>query len=131
MKDSGITIELNFILQEITTKYIEYIIYDRTNIDSLNIARQNFINNTEFEKVITDVKLYLIFYFNTITYAVKKDFEKQNNKTTKNQIIYSIVFLIINIEIIISLIIIFSKGEKYKKLFSYFSTIPKNDIINL
>ena len=129
MKNSGIKIEFNFILQEITTKYIEYVIYDRTNMDNLNEARQNFIDNSDFEKVINDIKLYLLFYFNTITYAVKNDFEEQNNQTTNNQITFSIIFIIINIEIIISLIIIFSKGEKYKKLFSFFSTIPKSDLI--
>ena len=131
MKDSGIKIEFNYILQEITTKYIEYIIYDRTNADNLSKARLNFINNTDFEKVISDVRMYLLFYFNIITDAVKKDFEKQNNETNKNQIIYSILFLIVNVEIIISLVFIFSKTEKYKKLFSYFSTIPKDDIINI
>jgi hypothetical protein len=131
MKDSGIKIEFNFILQETTTKYIEFLIYNRTSIDSLEQARQNYINNTDFEKIITDIKFYLIFYFNTISYAVKKDFENENNEAIKNQIIYSTLFLIINIEIIISLIFIFSKVEKYKKLFSYFSTIPKSDIINI
>ena len=131
MKDSGIKIEFNFILQETTTKYIEFLIYNRTSIDSLDQARQNYINNTDFEKIITDIKFYLIFYFNTISYAVKKDFENENNEAIKNQIIYSTLFLIINIEIIISLIFIFSKVEKYKKLFSYFSTIPKSDIINI
>ena len=131
MKNSGIKIEFNFILQEITTKYIEYVIYDRTNMDNLNEARQNFIDNSDFEKVINDIKLYLLFYFNTITYAVKNDFEEQNNQTTNNQITFSILFIIINIEIIISLIIIFSKGEKYKKLFSFFSTIPKSELINI
>ena len=131
MKDSGVKIEFNFILQEITTKYIEFIIYERTNVDGLNKARQKFINNTDFEKIINDARMYLLFYFNTITYAVKKDFEKQNNETNNGQIIYSVLFLIVNVEIIISLIFIFSKGEKYKKLFSYFSTIPKSDIINI
>jgi len=131
MKDSGIKIEFNFILQEITTKYIEYLIYNRTSVDSLSQARQNYMNNTDFEKIITDVKFYLIFYFNIISYAVKKDFENENNEAIKNQIIYSTLFLIINIEIVISLIFIFFKVEKYKKLFSYFSTIPKSDIINI
>ena len=131
MKDSGVKIEFNYILQEITTKYIEFIIYERTNVDGLNKARQKFINNTDFEKIINDARMYLLFYFNTITYAVKKDFEKQNNETNNGQIIYSVLFLIVNVEIIISLIFIFSKGEKYKKLFRYFSTIPKSDIIHI
>ena len=105
--------------------------HDKTNAENLSKARQNFINNTDFEKVITDVRMYLLFYFNIITYSVKEDFEKQNSETNKNQIIYSVLFIIVNVEIIISLFFIFSKVEKYKKLFSYFSIIPKDDIINI
>jgi hypothetical protein len=131
MKDSGIKIEFNFVLQEITTKYIEFIIYNKTTFEQLNEARLNFINTTDFEKIINDVKMYFTFYFNTIVYALKKDFEKQNNDLTNNQLLYSGLFFIVNIEVIISLIFIFSKVEKYKKLFSYFSTIPKDESFNI
>ena len=131
MKDSGIKIEFNFVLQEITTKYIEFITYNKTTFEKLNEARLNFINTTDFEKIINDVKMYFTFYFNTIVYALKKDFEKQNNDLTNNQLLYSGLFFIVNIEVIISLIFIFSKVEKYKKLFSYFSTIPKDESINI
>ena len=128
MKDSGIKIEFNFILQEITTKYIEFITYDKSTNEKLIRAQLNFINTTEFEKIITDMKMYFGFYFNTIVYAIKKDFEKQNDEMTNNILMYSGLFFIVNIGIIISMMFIFSKGEKYKKLFRYFSTIPKDEI---
>ena len=131
MKDSGIKIEFNFILQEITTRYIEFVIYDKTSYEKLNQARKNFVDTAEFEKVIADIKMYFSLYFNIIVSALKKDFEKQNDELTNNQIIYSGLFFIINIELIISMIFIFSKGEKYKKLFRYFSTIPKDEIISI
>ena len=131
IKDSGIKIEFNFILQEITTKYIEFIIYNKTTFEKLNEARLNFINTTDFDRIINDAILHFPFYFNIIVNALKKDFEKQNNDLTNNQLMYSCLFFIVNIEIIISLIFIFSKVEKYKKLFSYFSTIPKDETINI
>ena len=131
MKDTGVKIEFNFILQEITTKYIEFVIYNRTTEGKLSEARLKFINNQDFEKVMSDVKMSFIFYFNTIIYALREDFKKQNTEMTKTQIVYSCLFIIINFEMAISLIIIFLKGERYKKLFSYFSTIPKDEIINI
>ena len=131
MKDSGIKIEFNYILQEMTTKYIEFIMYNKSTEENLKQARLNFLDKEGFEKVITDVKFYLAFYFNIIAYSVDKDFEIQNDKMTNTQIIYSILFLVINIEIALALIIIFTKEEKYKKLFSYFSKIPRDENINI
>ena len=131
MKDSGVKIEFNFILQEITTKYIEFVIFDRNTEKKLNEARLKFIDNQDFEKVMTDVKMSFVFYFNAIIYALREDFKQQDNDMTNTQIVYSCLFIIINFEMAISLIIIFLKGERYKKLFSYFSTIPKDEIINI
>ena len=131
MKDSGIKIEFNYILQEMTTKYIEFIMYNKSTDEQLEQARLNFLDKEGFEKVITDVKFYLAFYFNIIAYSVDKDFEIQNDKMTNTQIIYSILFLVINIEIALALIIIFTKEEKYKKLFSYFAKIPRDENINI
>ena len=131
IKDSGIKIEFNYILQEITTKYIEFIIYDKSTEENLNKARANFTDNEGYEKVIADLKINFGFYFDTITHALKKDFEKQNGDMIFNQIVYSSLFLIVNIEIAIALIVIFIKEEKYKKLFSYFSKIPRDEEINV
>ena len=127
MKNSGIKIEFNYILQEITTKYIEFIIFNKTNEENLNQARLNFMDINGFERAMSDIKIYFVLYFNTIAYSVKKDLEIENNHTIFNQIIYWILYLILHIEITISLIIIIAKEEKYKKLFSYFAKISKDD----
>jgi hypothetical protein len=131
MKDSGVKIEFNFILQEITTKYIEFIMYNKTTDESLNKARENFLDNEGYRKVIIDLEMYFGFYFDTIAYAIRQDFKNQNNDTTNRQIIYSILFLIVNVVMIIALLVIFTKEEKYKKHFSYFSKIPKEEDINI
>ena len=127
MKDSGIKIEFNFILQEITTRYIEYIIHNRTTDDKLNQAMFNFILSEGLEKAFADINMYLVSYFNIIAYALRQDFEKQNNDMLIAQIIFYVLFLLINVEIIISLIVIITKQEKYKKLLSFFVKIPKEN----
>ena len=131
MKDSGVKIEFNYILQEMTTKYIEFIMYNKSSDENLNQAKANFLDKEGFEKVIIDAKMYLAFYFNTISYSVEKDFEIQNGKMTTTQTIYSVLFLVVNIEVALALIIIFIKEEKYKKLFSYFAKIPQDENINI
>ena len=131
IKDSGIKIEFNYILQEITTKYIEFIMYNKTTDENLNKARENFLDNEGYKKVIIDLEMYFGFYFDTIAYAIRQDFKNQNSDSTKTQIIYSILFLIVNVEMIIALLVIFTKEEKYKKHFSYFSRIPKEEDINI
>ena len=131
MKDSGIKIEFNFILQEITTRYLEFVSLNKSTQENLKIAIDNFIKSDGFEKALSDLKMYLLFYFNIISYNIKQDFNEQNNEMTNAQIIYSVLFLIINIEIIISLIIIMTKEEKYKKLFGFFATIPKDEVIKI
>ena len=107
MKDSGVKIEFNYILQEMTTKYIEFIMYNKSSDENLNQAKANFLDKEGFEKVIIDAKMYLAFYFNTISYSVEKDFEIQNGKMTTTQTIYSVLFLVVNIEVALALIIIF------------------------
>ena len=131
IKDSGIKIEFNYILQEITTKYIEFIMLNKTIDKNLDEARDKFMDDERYQKVITDLEMYFGFYFDTISYAIRQDFEKQNSSTTNTQIIYSILFFIVNIEMIIALMVIFTKEEKYKRLFSYFSQIPKEEDMNI
>ena len=130
-KDSGIKVEFNFILQEITTRYLEFVSFNKTSDKLLKQAMNNFIHSEGFNKAISDAKMYLLFYFNIIAYYIKQDFGDQNNDMLNTQIIYSILFLVINIEIIISLMFIMAKEEKYKQYFSYFSTIPKEEIIEI
>ena len=131
IKDSGIKIEFNYILQEITTKYIEFIMLNKTIDKNLDEARDKFMDDERYKKVITDLEMYFGFYFDTISYAIRQDFETQNSSTTNTQIIYSILFLIVNIEMIIALMVIFTKEEKYKRLFGYFSQIPKEEDMNI
>ena len=131
IKDSGIKIETNFLLQEITSRYIEFIDSDKSTEEKLDKARANFIFSKNVVKIFNNAKMYFVTYFNIITKALKDDFDEQHKYLANEQIITSAIFLLINIEILIGLIISIMKEEKYKKQFKYFSTIPKEEIINL
>ena len=76
------------------------------------------------KRIIVDMQLSLILYYNTIAYTVTLDFEKKNNKIINEQIIFSAVLFFVNLIIIIGLLFTITKNEKYKELFCYFSEIP-------
>ena len=129
INESGIQLEITFILQEIANKYIEFINYNISNT-SLEQARKSFFGSSDIRRIIVDMQLSLILYYNTITYAVNLDFDKKNNTIINQQILFSVLLFAINIIIIIGLLFSFNKNEKYKKLFGYFSKFPKMDNYN-
>ena len=69
----------------------------------------------------------LILYYNTIINTVYLDFENQSKTLVTSQIIYDGLLFLINCLIITCLTFVIIKGEKYKKLFAYFSEIPKTN----
>ena len=123
INESGAQLEINYILQEITNKYIEFITYNNSDI-SYEQVRFNFFGSKDIKRIILDMQLSLILYYNTITYTVTLDFEKKNNIIINEQILYSGFIFFINIIIIIGLLFSVTINEKYKKLFGYFSEIP-------
>ena len=123
INESGAQLEINYILQEITTKYIEFITRNNTNL-TFEQARYNFFASQDMKRIIVDMQLSLILYYNTIAYTVTLDFEKKNNKIINEQIIFSAILFLVNFIIIIGLLFSITRNEKYKKLFCYFSEIP-------
>jgi len=126
INDSGAKLEINYILQELTNKFIEFITYKNSNI-SLSQARANFFDSKDIKRIFNDMRYSIILYYNIINVAVFLDFQIQIISLIKTQILYDFfLFLII---IIISIFLLFGnfKYEKYKKLFRYFSEIPKTN----
>ena len=124
INESGIQLEITYILQEIANRYIEFITYDASNT-SLEQARKNFFGSSDIRRIIVDMQLSLILYYNSITYAVNLDFDKKNSTIINQQVLFSTLLFTINIIIIIALLFSFRKNERYKRLFGYFSKIPK------
>ena len=129
INESGAQLEITYILEEITNKYIEFIARNNSNI-TLEQARKNYFGSSDIRRIVVDMQLSLILYFNTITFAINNDFINKNNKIINEQILYSSILAIINFIIILGLLFSIKKNEKYKKLFGYFSEIPKSNYNN-
>ena len=78
-------------------------------------------------KIFIDLEYYLEFYFNTISYAINLDFDILNKSITTIQKILVFILFFIILFIIIFLSITIIKEERNKKLFGYFSQIPKTN----
>ena len=126
INESGVKLEINYISQELTNKFIEFITHSNSNI-SLNQARANFFDSKDIKKIFNDMRYSIILYYNIINVAVFLDFQIQIESLINIQILYDFFLFLIIISISISVIFSNIKYEKYKKLFGYFSEIPKTN----
>ena len=124
INESGVKLEINYILQELTNKFTEFITYNSSNI-TLNQARDIFFNSSDIKRIFLDIQSPLIKYYNTIINVIYLDFTNLNISQSFVQIVFDGFLFLINVIIIICLQSIIIKGERYKKLFAYFIEIPK------
>ena len=124
ISDSGIELEINYILNEMTNKYIEFITYNSSNID-LEQARKNFFGSSDIKRIFGDIQYPFVMYYNSIMYTMNIDFDNQNKAIMKRQNLYTFFLFVINLAIIIFLVFSIKKDERYKEMFYYFSGIPK------
>ena len=94
---------------------------------NLSEARENFFNSNDIKKIFNDMKSSIIIYYNTIINAVYLDFQLKINRLIEVQIFYDICLFLFMISITICFLFVFIKVEKYKKLFSYFSEMPRTN----
>ena len=120
---SGIQVEITYIIQIITNKYIEFINYHDSKL-TIDEVRINFFGSRDVKRIIIDLSLSMVLYFDIITYSIYKDFGDQNNSIINKEIIFSFLLFVISFAIIVGLIISVDKNESHKKLFTYFSQIP-------
>ena len=125
INESGIQSEIIYLQEEIINKYIEFIAYNNSNI-TLNEARKKFFSSNGIRRTIVDMQLSLLLYYNSITSALKKDFDKKNYNIIKQQIMLSGILFLIYLLIIIGLYFSIMKNEKYKSLFGYFAKISNH-----
>jgi hypothetical protein len=126
INESGAKLEISYISQELTNKFIEFITHNNSNI-SLEQARSNFFDSKDIKNIFNDMRYSIIQYYNAINFAVFQDFQVQIESLINTQILYDLSFFWIIVSITICLLISNIKYEKYKKLFAYFSTIPKTN----
>ena len=126
INESGAKLEINYISQELVNKFIEFITHNNSNI-SLNQARSNFFDSKDIKNIFNDMRHPIILYYNTINFVVFQDFQVQIGSLIKTQILYDLFLFFIILSITICLLFFNIKYEKYKKLFAYFSTMPKTN----
>ena len=124
LDESGVKLEINYILQELTNKYIEFITYNNSNI-TLSQARDRYFESKDIRRIFVDMQFPLVLYYNIIIFAVYSDFENQNKLLLNTQLLFDAFLFLVNLSIIFCLLSVITKGEKYKKLFAYFLEIPK------
>ena len=125
INEYGVKNEINYIIQEITNKYIDFITYSNSNM-TLQQARTNFFNSKEIKRIFIDFQNSFLLYFNTIINTIGMDFKELKITIGSSQNLYSYFLFLINYVILFFIILTISKGEKYKRLFIYISEIPKN-----
>ena len=125
INESGIQSEIIYLQEEIINKYIEFITYNNSNI-TLDEARKKFFSSNGIRRTIVDMQLSLLLYYNSITSALKKDFDKKKYSIIKQQIMLSGILFLLFLLIIIGLYFSIMKNEKYKSLFGYFAKISNH-----
>ena len=126
INESGVKLEINYASQELTNKFIEFITYKSSNI-SLSQARTNFFDSKDIKKIFNDMRYSIILYYNLINVAVFQDFQVLIAALIKSQILYDFFLFLLIISITICILYSNFNYEKYKKLFAYFSEIPKTN----
>ena len=122
INNSGARLEINFILQGLINEFIEFISTKKIN---LTLAQNNFYSSTQIKRIIVDMQTPFILYFDTISYSLMIDIDKNNYDSIIGQLIFSAVIVVIIIEIIICWVLIINTNENYKQQFLFFSEIPK------
>ena len=126
INESGANLQISYILQEITNKYIEFITYNGSDINFEKL-RDRFFQSKEIKNVFLDIEYSAVMYFNTFLNAVNLDIDNLNKSIASTQRILSLTLICINLIIIIFLINAIVKDENNKKLFGFFSEIPNNN----
>ena len=124
INESGVKLEINYILQELTNRYIEFITYNNSN-KNLSEARTNFFNSNDIKKIFREMEDAIIVYYYINIKVVYQDFQLKINKHIKVQIFYDICLFLFMILITICFLFAIIKVEKYKNLFAYFSELPR------
>jgi hypothetical protein len=112
----GILSELEFVYQELTNKYAEFVAGPRTIDEILNIFFQG-----EVTRMSEDFNIVFELVFETYSYFVLKDIQKLYSRNIKIENIINGCLIIFLLFVIVYVFFAIRKGnEKYKKLLSFF-----------
>ena len=120
--DSGLDLEIDLILHELTYLYIDF--EERLN-ENLTLAREKFFENENFQRMLRDINIPFTFADGTLFSATSEDMKNLNKNISQNEVIYISITLIIDILILCSLIIMIFFNEKAKNILVFLGNILK------
>ena len=112
--ENGLEIEIDYIYQEITNNYVDYVKSNSTD------NSYNLIYNKEVIRANNDLFYVFNLVFQSYAKCILKENENNNNKMKRDEEIISIFLIIVLCIIIIQIFFVFRKTEKYRELFLFF-----------
>ena len=124
INESGVKLEINYVLQEITNNYIEFINRINSNT-SLEEAQKKFFNSTKIKRVFNDIYYPFVQYYHSIIHPIDSDFLSLNYYFNDYQIKINLILFFANLCILTCISFTFLQIERQKNLFGFFAEILK------
>ena len=122
LMDSGLDLEIDLILHELTYLYIDF--EERLN-ENLTLAREKFFENENFQRMLKDINIPFTFADGTLFSANSEDMKNLNKNISQYELIYISITLIIDVLILCLLIIMIFVNEKAKNILVFLGNILK------
>ena len=120
---SGLDLEIDLILYELTFLYLDFEEKINTNITE---ARNNFFKNENLKRILRDMNLPFTFASGTLYSATNEDMNNLNNYISKMELFFIIITYIIDGTFICLLILMIISNEKNKSILIFIAkTIKK------
>jgi hypothetical protein len=123
INDSGLDLEIDFILYELTYLYLDF--EEKVNIN-ITEARNNFFKNENINRILRDMNLPFTFASGTLYSATNEDMNNLNNFISNMELVFIILTYTIDGIFICFLILMIISIEKNKKILIFIAkTIKK------
>ena len=122
LNDSGLDLEIDLILFELTNMYLDF--EERMKTD-INEARQLFFQNDNFLRIIKDMNMPFSFAIGTLFGSVKIDMDNLINYISFFEILFISLSFVLEVIFLLYLIFIVLYIEKSKNILLYIAKILK------
>jgi len=122
LNDSGLDLEIDLILFELTNMYLDF--EERMKTD-INEARQLFFQNDNFLRIIKDMNMPFSFAIGTLFGSVKIDMDNLINYISFYEILFISISFVLEVIFLLYLIFIVLYIEKSKNILLYIAKILK------
>ena len=124
INDSGLDLEIDFILHELSFLYIDFEETENTNI---TLAREKFFQNENFIRMLKDMNVPFTFAIGTLFSSVNEDITQLNKMITHYELVFISITSIICSIFSCFLIIMLLYNEKMKKILVFIGKILKKE----